>query len=323
MGKYIGRKVSIGFGKETVRGTAVAPTYWVPHAELTLDEKVTQAIDGSAVSVIEDASDAKVVERMTEGNARVHVGANSIGLLLLAGMGAVSTDDDTPAVGANTHTFSVLQSAQHPALTIAEVNPDENLAYPLGMVDTMEFSMALQEYASVNIAMRAKKGATATNTVAVTSETKFIPQNITFRLASDLAGLGAASPLCMKAINFTLTKNVEDDRCFGSVDASDILNKQFTVEGTFEALYEGNAYKTLVTGDTAQALRIAFVSGEEVVAGVPFSLTFDFARVKLSEIARNIANDDLVRQTLTFKAFYSLADAKSVEARLVNAVASY
>jgi len=65
MSKFIGRKVAIGIGKESVRGTAVVPTFFTPHLELTLDEKITQAIDESTVSRIEDAVDAKVTERMS------------------------------------------------------------------------------------------------------------------------------------------------------------------------------------------------------------------------------------------------------------------
>lgn len=323
MSKYIGRKVAIGFGKETVRGTAVAPTYWVPQSELTLDEKVTQAVDESSIGVIENAIDSKVVERMVEGNVKVHVGADSIGLFLLSGLGAVTTTLDDPATGANTHAFSVLQSAQHPSFTIAEVNPDENVAYALGMVESMEFALALQEFSSVNVTVRAKKGATATNTVALAEETKFIPQDISLKLATDLAGLGVATPICVKAINLTITKNLEDDRCFGSTDPSDINNKQLVIEGTFEALYSSDALKTLVTGATPQAMRVRFTSADEVVTGTPYQLTIDLARVKLTEIARNLTNNDLVRQTLSFKAYYSIADSQSITAELINDVTAY
>ena len=39
MTKLIGRLVSVGIGKETVRGTAVTPEYWLPWMELKKDKK--------------------------------------------------------------------------------------------------------------------------------------------------------------------------------------------------------------------------------------------------------------------------------------------
>ena len=47
-------------------------------------------------------------------------------------------------------------------------------------------------------------------------------------------------------------------------------------------------------------------------------LTIDMAKVKLSEVARDLSNNEIVRQTLTFKGFYSLTDAKSITAVLRN-----
>jgi len=131
MSKQIGRKTSVGFAKETVRGIAVAPTFFIPHLELTVDDKITQAINESAVNVIEDTIDAKIVEKMMEGSLRAIATPDNIGLILLAVLGQVATVVDSPEVGANTHTFSVLQTAQHPSLTITEKGENVDRAFPL------------------------------------------------------------------------------------------------------------------------------------------------------------------------------------------------
>ena len=39
MGKIIGRLTSVGLGKESTRGTAVAPTFWVPVQSIDIDDK--------------------------------------------------------------------------------------------------------------------------------------------------------------------------------------------------------------------------------------------------------------------------------------------
>jgi len=324
MSKYIGRKVSIGIGKESVRGTAVVPTFFTPHLELTLDEKITQAIDESTVARIEDAIDAKVTERMSTGSLRGIVQDKSIGLWLLAALGEVATSADSPEAGVNTHTFSVKNDAVHPSLTLAEVNEDENLAYPLTMIDSLELNVVLAEFIAFTANIRSKKAESASNTVAFTAENKFVPQHVGFKTATDLSGLGAAPVTKVKSFNITITKNIEDDRNFGSVDPDDILNRQFVVEGTIELLFESATFKDFVTGDDGRAMRLD-IENTDVTIGAATNpkLTLDLAKVKFSEIARSLTLNEMVRQTLTFKSFYSLSDAKSIEAILINTEASY
>lgn len=325
MSKYIGRQVSIGLAKEAVRGTAEStPTFFEPQLELTLDEKITQAINESAVNRIEDAQGASVTEKMTIGSLRGIVQTESIGLWLLASIGAVSTSVDDPEAGVNTHTFSVLNSAQHPSLTIFEKNPDQDRAYALAVIETFELAVNLNEFITFTAGFRAKKGEGASTTVSFTDQTRFIPQFAGFKTATDLSGLGAAPLIKVKQFTLTITKNAEDDRNFGSTDPDDILNKQFVVEGSVELLFDSATFQGLVIGDTAQAMRIE-LENTDVTIGASSSpkLTIDLAKVKFSEITRGLDNNELTRQTLTFKGFYSLADAKSIEVKLINTTASY
>jgi len=60
MSKFIGRKLNIGIGKESTRGTAVAATFWMPKMELTHDDKITQVVNESSIGVIEDAEGADI-----------------------------------------------------------------------------------------------------------------------------------------------------------------------------------------------------------------------------------------------------------------------
>jgi len=324
MGKIIGRKVNIGFGKESVRGTPVAPTFFIPHTELTIDEKITQAIDESATSVIEDANDAKITERRMEGTLRGIVRSDSFGLLLLAAIGQVSTVVDSPEAGANTHTFSVLQSAQHPSLTIVEKSDIDDFDYALSMIDSLELSFVQNEFLTYVIGFRSKKGVVGSNTTVITVESLFKPQDITFKTAADLSGLGAAPEAKIRAFNMTITKNLEDDRNLGSVDQDDILNKQFMAEGSVEILYEDQVFKGFVIDDVTRAMRIDLLHEDDITATTTKNqLTFDLAKVKFSEIARAQGINDLIMQTLTFKSFFSLSDSKSIEAVLINGTTSY
>ncbi len=227
-------------------------------------------------------------------------------------------------MGANTHTFSVLQSAQHPSLTIVEKSDIDDFDYVLAMIESMELSLVQNEFLNYVIGFRSKKGVVGSNTVAITAESLFIPQNVTFKTAADLAGLGAAPETKVRSFSMTITKNLEDDRNLGSVDPDDILNKQFMVEGTVEILYEDQVFKGFVTDDVERAMRIDMTHADNIGAtSTPSQLTFDLAKVKFSEIARTQGINDLIMQTLTFKGFFSLADSKSIEAVLINGTTGY
>jgi hypothetical protein len=324
MTKYIGREVAVGFVKEAVRGTGTAVTAFEPHLELTLDVKETKATDEVTVGRIEDSVNSANVEDYAEGSLRGLVQADSFGLILLATFGTVNTTLNDPEATVNTHDFTVANDAQHQALTLAEVNPDENLQYPLTMIDGLDIAVTLQEFISYTARVRSKTPGVATNTVAYAAETKFVPQFATAKVAANLAGLDAAGAVDLKALNLTITKNVEDDRNFGSKDPSDILNRQFVVEGSFELLYDASTFKDLLVADTAQALRLQLINTDVTIgAATNPEVRFDLAKVKFVEIARNLTLNEMTRQTLTFKAYLSITDSSMITAKLINTTTAY
>ena len=222
------------------------------------------------------------------------------------------------------HSFSVLESAQHPSLTIAIEEPNatgaSGLRYALSVLDKLDVNLELGKYAEYSVSFRGNKNTTGKNTPSYTAENIFLPHHGELKFASSLAGLGAASAISVKKFSFSIAKNLEDDQVIGNIEASDRLNKQFAIEGSIELLYNDRTFidSQLLT-DTAKAMRVRFTN-TAVTLGVSSNpqLTFDLAKVKLSEVARDQANNDLVRQTLTFKAFYSLSDASMLTATLRN-----
>lgn len=49
MPKISGRKIAVGFGKETTRGTAVAPSLWYPRVDMDFDEKIESVENESSI----------------------------------------------------------------------------------------------------------------------------------------------------------------------------------------------------------------------------------------------------------------------------------
>lgn len=324
MSKFIGRLADVGIAKEAVRGTAeTSATFWVPKLSMSVDDVIDQAIDESSIGVIEDATGASIVGKRSEGEIEGVVSDKSIGLILLSALGSVSTSGPSQTT-VYTHTFTVLQSAQHPSLTIFQDDPNQDYKYANGVIDSFELDASLGAFAKFTAGFKAKLGATATLTPSYTAENTFLPQHATLKTASAIAGLTAASALDIRSVKLSIKANVEEDMKLGSIAPADILNKQYSVGGTIELVYTDETFKTDMLADTAKAMRIR-LSNTDVTIGSSLNpqITVDLAKVKFSNFVRNYGNDDIVTATVDFKAFYSLTDTKMISVELVNTTTSY
>ncbi len=319
---HIGRKFSVGLSKETTRGVCViAAQYWVPKMDITYDDKVNIEVNDSSIGVIADAEGQDVVGTFAEGSFGGRIQDGSFGLILLAALGTETSS--TLVSGAYDHLFSILDSAISTSLTIHTVGPNENSGnghrFTLAMVDSLEVTLEVNQYAKYKVGFQANTAVTATNTISFQSENYFLPQNGSVKIASSYSGLGAAQAISLRKCMFTISKNLEEDRVIGSLAASDRLNRQFQVEGSLEIVYTDRSYiDTIMIGDLTKALRVAVTNTAVTIGSTNPALTFDFAKVKLQEVARKLDNDGIVTQTVKFKAYYSIPDSLFMTATLRN-----
>lgn len=312
-------------GKETTRGTATAAQYWFPKMALTIDDKINFVTDDSSVGVIEDSESQDITSKYAEGTIEGRITDQGIGLLLLATLG---TENALTAVesGVKDHSFSVSESAQHQSLTIGVIDANSNsgngFSHALGMIDSLEISVEIGKYAMYKLGFRANAGAAAGNTATYVAENAFRPQDGIFKTAATVSALGAASTIPIKKAQITIKKNVEDDVIIGTTTPTDRLNKQFSIEGSVELLYNDRTYiDTDMLADLVQAIRLQFINTSVTIGATSNpTLSFDLYKVKLGEVARKIDNNNIVSQTFKFKSFYSLSDAKMVSCTIRNTV---
>ena len=324
MSKSIRRKYNIGIGKEAVRGTAVAPSYWLKPTSDNFDDKIENKISERAVGVIEDSEDMVVIKDYSGGEVGGEIFDESFGLLLLAGLGAVSSVESAD-VGVYDHTFSVLQSAQHPALTVeVKRNDIEQKAYANCVVDSLKIMAGVNDYAMYEVGLRGKKGASATSTPAYVDENYFLAKNVSVKLADDIAGLSGASVIDVKSVELSINKNVEDDDVLGSNQPNDFLVKQFAIEGKMEINFEDTTIRDYALNGLKKAMRIALENTDETIgASSNPGLQIDLAKIKIEESPLTGDLNDIVGVDITFKGFYSASEAKSIVAVLTNEVTSY
>jgi hypothetical protein len=322
MTKFIGRKIEVGIGREATRGTAVAPSYWLSKVNADFDDKFDAVIDESSLGVIEDSADIKIAKKWSEGKLSGNITANSFGYWLRALLGTItSAAKETTAYN---HTCALLQSAQHPTLTIEAKNPNEQLKFACGAIDNLTIKAELGKFVEFEAAVKAKLGAASTNNPAYVADYNFLAKDVTVKVAASLATLDAASAISVKNVEIKFDKNIVSDDILGSYEPNDYLNKQFSITGKIELLYDATTYKALALAGTQKAIRINIQDTTTTIGATSNpTLKIDLAKVKLTEWAKSDDLDGIVKETLTFKALYSSSDTQMVAIVLTNTVVGY
>lgn len=329
MPKGIGRLLQFGVAKETTRGTVEsAATFYIPFADFTFDEMQNDVIHEQSYGVIEDSVDRDIVLEYAEGSLTAPIASKHFGLILLAALGSVSTSANADGSGnVYDHTFSVGQSAQHQALSIFVDDPlgGQDYKYALGVISSLELAYERGSLLQYTANFMAKKGADASLSPSTTTEYTFNQKHLEFKMASTKSGLTAAGATALKNLSLTIEKNMEIDDVLGSGEPADFLNKQFAIEGELEATWQNESdFKDLFVAGTTRAMRIDLVNDDVTIGSAANpQLRIDLAKVKITEVSRPVSNNEIVTQSVSFKALYDTSETEMIEAILTNLTTSY
>lgn len=276
-------------------------------------ENVTQAGSG-AVGVVQ----------RKEGTTLLYISVTSgvftSGSGVITGGTSAATGTPTFETTLRYHFFKRLNNNNHPAYTIYGV--DDTGTYRSGycMLDSLELELNVNGYLMFNAKWLGKLESTTTATPAFsTTENHFLGKHANFYIATNLAGLAAASPTPIQSLKLTIEKNLEAYQAWGSLDVASIHNKQFRVTGEITALFNATTLKDFVLTSAEKALRIKLVNTDVTIGGSANpELVIDLAKVAFDDWSKKAGNDDLVMQTLGFEMEYSVADAEGIVAYLLN-----
>lgn len=323
---YTPRRSSVGFGKESTRGTAVAADFWIPFTTMGLSDQPEIIQDTSNIGSIEEGFSADVVYSMASGSIEGNIYDNSIALLLYSMFGSLSSAANSDASeDVYDHTLTVANNNAHPTLTVSEKNPNRSAQYALAMVDTLTIKAEAKQFATFTADMRSKTSATASNTVAIVEGNRFIPSDITFKMADSVANLSSATAIPLRSITATFSQNVSDDPdALGSTSARDMFNATFSSQIEIEGLYRNNDLRDAVMAATKKAVEFKLANSAKTIGTSAHpSLTFTFEPGFFNPWQLSTGQNDLVSQTTTFNGLYSTSTSKSVTAVLTNLEASY
>ena len=323
MTTQIGRLINVGVAKESVRGTPeAAATFWMPKIDFDFNPRADYAINESGLGVIDGRNDAKVVEKVGEGSFGGIVYDKNFGLMLAACLGTWSTS--VVADSAYTHSFTRLNTNQHPALTI--FNKDQNVdeKYALAMLNQLTINCVLKDFVKFSAGFLSKVGASTSSTPSYTSENPFLATHVTVKFADTVAALGTAVATPVRAVNLTINKNVEDWQNLGSIEPTDIVNKSLGVSGDMELIYDAVTQRDYVLNGTKKACLIT-INNTDVLIGTASrpKLEITLAPMSFKDWGRGAGQNDITTQTVAFDGNFGISDSKTISVQLINAQTSY
>jgi hypothetical protein len=137
--------------------------------------------------------------------------------------------------------------------------------------------------------------------------------------------------IAARSIKLTINANVEDQDTIGSNDPADFLNKEFSVDGSMDVIWQNETdYKQHFMGtnnsNVPQTLAIQLdIKNTDVTLGSATNpeLIISMPKCTITELGRPFKVKDLVYQTVKFRASYSTSDSYMVKATLTNIVNGY
>ena len=325
MSKFIGRRVNVGIGKETSRGTAVAAGFTIPKTNYTVDDKANKARAGESFSNISGGgSQAIVTGRFAEGAIEGELNVNSFGLLLLATLGASSVA--AYATTAYKHTFTLANTNQHTTLTILCKDPIGDVAFKGCMIDTLEISIIQNDIVNFTAGIKGRKGNSwnwASPSYAI--DYKFVGRDVVFKVAADTTALAASTAISLKTLKLKIDKNTDYDWVLGTLEPEDILNHQIMITGELTLNYEDRTWRDYMLDGSVKAMGILLTNTRDNIGtlGNP-AFYLELPIVDFSEWESKRDNDAIVSQTIKFTALFDITNSKLISnCYLQNTTTSY
>ena len=323
MSEQIKRIYNSGIAKETTRGTKIAPTFWLKPTNFDVQDKIEVVKSERAFGRQEARDDAIIGKKYSAGSIEGEVFDKSFGLFLLGSMGEVSTS--TVESGVYAHTFSVLQSSQHPTFTIVEKRGDiEQVAYVNSVIETLDLDLAVNDYIKFKAGIKGLSQVADSSTVTYADENYFMAKNVTIKTADAYDDVSSGDEICAKNLTLSISKEIQDDDCLGSEEPTDFLNQNFSLTGEMEIYYSSVYERDYALENTLKAMEITIEDTNTTIGSALHpKMVIKLAKVKFEEPEISSNNNEIVRLVLKFEAYYSTEDELLGNIVLTNEQISY
>lgn len=328
----LGENVNLGLGGESAaaRGTPVAPSVWVPGRTPTgIRPIVEKAQLRETLGAGVRGQGSVITQLRAEGDLEFNVRVKSLGWILRALLGSsASVAKAAPNASVYDHTFSVLTgNPQYPTLTLALAQLGaQDYEYAGALVSSLEIRTPVNDLVNATATFVARgEVAHADYTVGWdASDHYFRQQDVTIRLATDVTGLDAATPIGVKEFSLSINNNARPDQNIGSTSPSDVIALLLEIGGSMTLDYQGSTYHDLFTAGTYRAMRIE-MTRSDVTIGTSANpkLRIDLPKISFENLDPDRPLDDVVKENISFMAHYDTATSKAINVVLTNLLTTY
>lgn len=331
MSNYLlGENVNLGVGIESTRGTAVAPTAWIPArtpagVNVVVEKTPIKETRGTRFGSV----GYETTHKRAEGELEFNVRNKTIGYILKSLLGNVSSAAKVGDATVYEHNFSILSSSpSNPSLTLALSQPGfTDYEYKLALVSALELATPMDDLvngtATFLAAGEAEKTPSYTPAFA-DDDHYFRNHDIRVKIASDVAGLSSADPICIKDFKMKIANNAKPQMCVASISPVDILGMTYEIEGSLTVDYNGKENHDKYVNSTVFALELSMINTSKTIgtASNP-EIKITLPNVTIKEYKANRPIDDIVTEELSISCHYSLEDNSAITVKVVNETSSY
>jgi len=323
MTEIIGREIEVGFATEATRGSAESSVdKWMKNVTANIIERAEHVDDDSTRGKLEDMDKRRVTQKYIEGDLEGIVHVDAIGYLLASIYGKVATSLVSGSV--YDHEFTLKQNIEHQSLTVfAKDGGAQQLKFAGCMVNTLELSAAVDDYVRFTAGITGISGADDSSTPSYDTEYDFIGKDITIKVADSEAGLVGATAIKAQDVTLTHDQGGIRDHVFGSYNPDGVYNGKSAIEGEFSLNFSDETFKDLFLGDTPKYMSITIEGSDDIGGGNKPTITYVFNKVMITSWDRSGGNDELVTETVGFKAYYNETDGEASKVTLRNLTSSY
>lgn len=326
----LGENVNLGVAAETPRGSAAAPTRWIPArtptgVRLVVEKTQIKETRGTRFS----SSGLETTHKRAEGDLEFNVRNTTIGYILKSLLGQVSSAAVAGETTVFKHTFGILSdSPSNPSLTLALSQPGfQDYEYALALATELELSTPMNDLVNGTVKFLAAGEAEKTPSytpVFQDDDHYFRNHDIRVKIANNVAGLAAADAICIKDFKIKLANNAKPQMCVASLAPVDILGMTYEIEGNLTVDYTGKDNHDKYANSTVFAMQLTMENTSVTIGGASHpKIVVTLPNVTIKEYKANRPIDDIVSEELAISCHYSLADNSAITVEVINETANY
>lgn len=323
MAEIIGKDIEVGFAVENERGTAqTSAEKWMKKVVADILIHAEHAIDDGSRGVLEDSDSRRVVKKWIEGALEGVVQADAIGYLFYNLYGADAESNVSGSV--YDHVFTLSESIEHASLSFfLKDGAVQQKVYNNGMVGSMELIASTDDLVRFTANIIAKDEADNSDTPGYNTEYDFIGRDIEIKVADTEGGLGDATATKIKNLLIKWDPGIVKDHVLGAYVPDDIYNAKMSIEGNFTKNFNDATFKDLFANDSSKYIQITITGAADIGGGSYPTITLLLYKARVTEWTRAGGQDELVTETVEFKAFYNADDKKQSQLTLRNLTEEY